>query len=94
MGQQQQQMLPGDQAQLPPLNLTITDLTKTKVYVKVKPSTKFYKIMDVYAAHKGVEVTTLRFWFGEGRLAPHKCPADLKMEDGDDIFVMMEQVGC
>ena len=75
------------------LNIRIRDQTGEETFYKVKYTTKFDTIFNKYATHKGVAVTSLRFLFGS-RVAGYQTPADIDMEDGDQIDCMLEQGGC
>ena len=75
------------------LNIRIRDQTGEETFYKVKYTTKFDTIFKKYATRKGVAVTSLRFLFGS-RVAGCQTPADIDMEDGDQIDCILEQGGC
>lgn len=62
-------------------------------YPQVKTTTKFGKIFTNYAKSKGVIETSLRFFIDQDRLAADDTPAKYDMQDGDEISVMIQQLG-
>ena len=47
-----------------------------------------------FLMQKGLEVKTMRFYDPEGGgINPRDTPATLRLKDGDEIHVYMEQVG-
>ena len=65
----------------------------SKLMFRVKPTTKFEKIIQTWCDRKHLDPNSLKFTF-DGRIcASQWCPYDLAMEDVDQIDVFMEQVG-
>ena len=58
-----------------------------EVWFKVKTTTKLQKLFDTYALRKGIDVGSLRFLLDGERLRGDQTPADVDMEDGDQIDV-------
>ena len=54
---------------------------------KVKTTTKLQRLFDAYALRKGIDVGSLRFLLDGERLRGDQTPADVDMEDGDQIDV-------
>lgn len=75
------------------LNIRICDQTGEVTFYKVKYTTKFDKIFNKYATCKGVCVMSLRFLFDGSRVRGDQTPADIDMEDGDQLDCMLEQQG-
>ncbi|EGF98437.1 uncharacterized protein MELLADRAFT_95698 [Melampsora larici-populina 98AG31] len=69
------------------------------IYLKVKQTCRFDKIMDVYAKHVRMRIGSLGFRYDDLRVREHfeqhpqDTPEDLEMADGDVIRVDLEQVG-
>nr|CAG8611170.1 4681_t:CDS:2 [Entrophospora candida] len=49
--------------------------------------------MDAYCERQGKSLASLRFLYDGERVQSHNTPAELDMEDGDSIDVMVEQIG-
>lgn len=60
----------------------------------VRRTTPFEKVFETYCARKAVDLHGLAFDFEGSRLKNYQTPADLDMEDGDEIQVRLEQTGC
>ena len=68
------------------LNIRIRDQTGEETFFKVKKTTKLDKVfMAVLDARKGVAATSLRFLFDGSRVRGDQTPADIDMEDGDQL---------
>ena len=76
------------------VTIRVKDLTGEETMFKIKKSTKFVKIMNAYAMRKGVEAMSLRFLLDCERIHPDDTCATLQLEDGDQVYVMLEQSGC
>jgi small ubiquitin-related modifier len=49
--------------------------------------------MNSYCERQGKSVDSVKFMWDGNRVQKHHTPADLEMEDGDTIEVMVEQQG-
>ena len=75
------------------LNIRIHDITGEETFFKVKTTTKLDKVFNAYSTRKGVAATSLRFLFDGSRVRGDQTPADIDMEDGDQLDCMLEQQG-
>lgn len=75
------------------LNLKVKSQDGNEVYFKVKRTTQFSKVMMAYCKKVGQDVESVRFLFDGQRLRPDQTPADLDMEDEDEIHAMVQQTG-
>ena len=75
------------------ITLRVKDQQNDEMFFKVKKDTKMQKIMDAYAARKGVQTMALRFALDGDRIKPDDTPKMLELEENDQIDVMLEQVG-
>lgn len=57
---------------------------------KVKPTTKFEKILNAFCNKKSVAYEAVRFVFDGTRVNPQSSPEDLGMDDGDTIDAFLE----
>ncbi|KAJ7911605.1 ubiquitin-related domain-containing protein [Mycena leptocephala] len=76
----------------PKLNLNIT-YEGNQITVKVKPNTKFTKIFQAAEQKFGKDAGTFKFVYDGTRIGKDDTPADLGIEDGDQIDCFLEQVG-
>ncbi|KAH8082150.1 hypothetical protein JL720_8677 [Aureococcus anophagefferens] len=67
------------------LNIRVRDQTGEEVYFKIKPTTQLVKVFNAYAQRKGINVTSLHFFFDGMRVRNDQTPQDIDMEDGDQI---------
>ena len=63
------------------------------VTFRVKPTTKFAKIMKAWCEKQQVEQSSVRFMFDGERISGDNTPLDLDMEDGDQVDVTTLAVG-
>lgn len=75
------------------LNLKVKAQDGNEVYFKVKKTTQFSKVMSAYCKRVGADLESVRFLFDGQRLRPDQTPADLGMEDEDEIDAMVQQTG-
>eukprot|EP00618_Florenciella_parvula_P007354 CAMPEP_0119545086 /NCGR_PEP_ID=MMETSP1344-20130328/55062_1 /TAXON_ID=236787 /ORGANISM="Florenciella parvula, Strain CCMP2471" /LENGTH=279 /DNA_ID=CAMNT_0007589599 /DNA_START=61 /DNA_END=899 /DNA_ORIENTATION=+ len=73
------------------ITIRVRDQTGEETFFKVKKSTRFEKVFSTYAQRKGVNVASLRFLIDGERINPSQSPAELDMEDQDQIDCMLEQ---
>ncbi|KAJ7216277.1 ubiquitin-related domain-containing protein [Mycena haematopus] len=76
----------------PKLNLNIT-YEGNQITVKVKPNTKFAKIFQAAEQKFGKDAGTFKFVYDGQRVSKENTPADLGIEDQDQIDCFLEQVG-
>lgn len=74
------------------INLKVKSVDGEEVVFKVKKTTPFKKLMDAYCKRTGKDSESVRFMFDGSRLETNQTPADLDMEDGDEIDAMVTQV--
>eukprot|EP00798_Chlamydomonas_sp_ICE-L_P021030 gene21030-27899_t len=67
------------------INIVVKDQSGTEVTFKVKPSTKFGKIMDAYCTKKALDPNTVKFLFDGTKIQRDKTPLELEIEDGDNV---------
>jgi len=75
------------------LSLKVKGQEGNEVFFKVKKTTTFAKVMAAYCKKVGADVEHVRFLFDGTRLRPDQTPADLDMEDEDEIDAMVAQTG-
>ena len=76
------------------LNIRIRDQTGEETFFKVKKTTKLDKVFNAYATRKDVCATSLRFFFDGAAVSGVQTPADIGMEDDDQIDCMRALQGC
>lgn len=59
----------------------------------MKKSTKMDKVFGAYARRKGVDKAQLRFLVDGERVKVDDTPETLELEDGDQVDVVLEQIG-
>jgi small ubiquitin-related modifier len=75
------------------LSLKVKSQDGNEVYFKVKKTTTFSKVMNAYCKKVGADMSSVRFLFDGQRLREEQTPADLDMEDEDEIDAMVAQTG-
>jgi small ubiquitin-related modifier len=75
------------------VRVRIKDQDNTEVTFKVRRLTDMNKIADAYCQKQRVARDHVRFLFDGRRVGVSDTPYALRMEDGDSIDAMMEQVG-
>jgi len=60
---------------------------------KIKRTTKMKKVFVTYASRKGVEASTMRFMLDGENIGPEATPAELDLDDDDQIDCFLAQVG-
>ncbi|KAG5518441.1 hypothetical protein PMAC_002836 [Pneumocystis sp. 'macacae'] len=73
------------------INLRVVGHDNNEVFFKIKRHTPLRKLMEAYCERQGKSMNTLRFLVDGERARPEQTPAELDMEDGDQIEVMIEQ---
>ncbi|KAL1936432.1 hypothetical protein VTP01DRAFT_566 [Rhizomucor pusillus] len=75
------------------INLKVVGSDHNEVFFKIKRSTPLKKLMDAYCERQGKAPGSVRFLYDGNRVAATDTPAQLDMDDGDSIDVMVEQIG-
>lgn len=76
------------------LTLNFKDQKGTVVSFKVKNEMLFSKIMQAYAQAKGIDqVDSIKFLLDEKFIKGKDTPKMLELEDGDEVQVVLSQVG-
>ncbi|KAJ7471958.1 ubiquitin-related domain-containing protein [Mycena latifolia] len=76
----------------PKLNIKLT-YDGNEITVKVKPNTKFTKIFQAAEQRFGKDSGTFKFVYDGTRINRDDTPADLNMENDDQIDCFLEQLG-
>jgi len=75
------------------LNIKIVSTDGNEVFFKIKKTTRLNKLKTAYAERVGADVASIRLLFDGNRIGEDQTAADLDMEEGDAIEVLLEQVG-
>jgi len=75
------------------LNIKVKSQDGNEIYFKVKKTTQFRKVIQAYCKKVGSEPDSVRFLFDGQRIRPDQTPAELNMEDEDEIDAMVSQTG-
>ncbi|CAG8495933.1 2313_t:CDS:2 [Paraglomus brasilianum] len=75
------------------INLKVVGNDHNEVFFKIKRTTQLKKLMEAYCERQGKAMASVRFLYDGERIQAHHTPAELDMEDGDAIDVMVEQLG-
>nr|AAP34642.1 small ubiquitin-like modifier [Bigelowiella natans] len=75
------------------LNLKVKSQDGNEVFFKVKKTTPFKRLMEAYCQKVGAEKSSVRFLFDGDRISGDQTPADLDMQDEDEIDAMVQQTG-
>ena len=76
------------------ITIRVKDLTGEETMFTVKRTTRMGKIFDAYAARKGCCPQSLRFSLDGENILCDFTPAELQLEDHDQIDVILAQMGC
>ena len=85
---QQQQQQNNDR-----ITLKVRSQEGNELVFKIRKNTELKKLMDNYWVRLGISTTTCRFIYDGERIKTTNTAEELQMEDGDEIDVMLEQVG-
>eukprot|EP00457_Paulinella_chromatophora_P025642 gb/GEZN01030318.1/.p1 GENE.gb/GEZN01030318.1/~~gb/GEZN01030318.1/.p1 ORF type:complete len:101 (-),score=16.72 gb/GEZN01030318.1/:119-421(-) len=83
----------GDKKQDEHLSLKVKSQDGNEVYFKVKKTTQFHKVMNAYCKKVGQDPERVRFLFDGARIRGDQTPAEMEMEDEDEIDAMISQTG-
>jgi small ubiquitin-related modifier len=82
------------------IHLKVKSQENDEVFFKIKRSTQLGKLMQKYCERQGVSFTdqisnlnNVRFLYDGERILEKNTPNDLNMQSGDEIDVVIEQVG-
>ncbi|WVF70979.1 hypothetical protein IAT40_005775 [Kwoniella sp. CBS 6097] len=73
------------------LNIKIVSTNGDEVFFKIKKTTKLNKLKSAYADRVGTDVNSIRLLFDGQRILDDQTAADLELEDGDSIEVLLER---
>lgn len=75
------------------ITLRIRDAAGAELSFKVRKTTPFSKVFDVFCQKKCHNRASMRFLFDGIRVPDTQTPEGLELEDGDSIDAVIEQVG-
>jgi hypothetical protein len=64
-----------------------------EVFFRIKSTATLKKLMHAYCDRQSVDPQSIAFLFDGRRLRAEQTPAELDMEDGDEIDAMLHQTG-
>jgi hypothetical protein len=64
-----------------------------EVFFRIKSTATLKKLMHAYCDRQSVDPQSIAFLFDGRRLRAEQTPAELEMEDGDEIDAMLHQTG-
>ncbi len=76
------------------LNISVRDQNGTVSYFTLKPTTPLERVFNVWSTRAGVCERSVRFFLDGSRVPGYKTPADIDMEEGDQLDCQLEQQGC
>ena len=82
------------QSSKPQIKITVRDWRGHLMYFILKPDTKLEKLFNAVANKLGIQCSSLRFLLDGHGVFGCQTPAIWEMEDGDQLDVFKEQVGC
>ena len=75
------------------LNISVRDANGRVEYFTVKPTTPLERVFNAWSTQVGVCAASVRFLWDGSRVRSDQTPADIDMEDGDQLDCMLEQQG-
>ena len=76
------------------IHLKVKSQENDEVFFKIKRSTQLSKLMQKYCERQGItNMQNVRFLYDGERILEKNTPNDLNMQSGDEIDVVVEQVG-
>lgn len=76
------------------IHLKVKSQDNDEIFFKIKKTTQFCKLMEKYCERQGISNrNSVRFLFDGERIMEKSCPHELGMQNGDEIDVVIEQVG-
>ena len=76
------------------LNIRVRDANGRVEYFTVKPTTPLERVFNAWSTQVGVCAASVRFLWDGSRVRSDQTPADIDMEDGDQLDCMAEMRGC
>ncbi|GAA5853483.1 hypothetical protein JCM8547_002474 [Rhodosporidiobolus lusitaniae] len=74
-------------------SITINFWDQDSVTMNVKSTTRFEKIFNAVAKHKGIAVGSFKLTMDGNRITTDDTPASLEMEEEEQVDCHVEQVG-
>ena len=65
------------------ISVKVKDQSGGEVVFKIKPTTKFGRVLDAYCQKKAWDSGQVRFVFDGSRVRPEQTPEEIGLEDGD-----------
>eukprot|EP00741_Cyanophora_paradoxa_P001179 tig00000459_g1137.t1 len=75
------------------ISLKVLDQHGAVDIYRIKSTSRLEKLFVTHGRRIGVPADRIRFMFDGARIQPHQTPDGVGLQDGDEIDVMMEQVG-
>ncbi|XP_024377115.1 small ubiquitin-related modifier 1 [Physcomitrium patens] len=75
------------------INLKVKGQDGGEVFFRIKSTATLRKLMNAYCDRQSVDPSSIAFLFDGRRLRADQTPAELEMEDGDEIDAMLHQTG-
>ena len=76
------------------LHITVSSQAYEDIVFKVKPNTKFEKIIEKYCERFSIKnKEAVVFLFDGEKINKDKTPAELNLEEGDVVEAVQEQIG-
>lgn len=76
------------------IHLKVKSQDNDEVYFKIKRTTQLIKLMNKYCERQGISnPQNVRFQFDGERIMEKNTPEELGMQNGDEIDVVIEQIG-
>ena len=76
------------------IHLKVKSNEHEEIFFKIKKVTPLKKLMEKYCERMGISnLNNVRFLFDGERIIPSNTPAQLNMQNGDEIDVYVEQHG-
>lgn len=75
------------------IQLKVKNAEGKEVVFKLKSNTPLRKLMDAYCQREGLPAEGTRFLYDGDRINREQTPAELSMQDGDEIDALVEQTG-
>ena len=75
------------------IQLKVKNAEGKEVVFKLKANTPLRKLMDAYCQREGLPTEGTRFLYDGDRINRDQTPAELSMQDGDEIDALVEQTG-
>ena len=76
------------------LTISVRDQNGTVSYFTLKPTTPLERVFNAWSTRAGVCERSVRFFLDGMRVPGYKTPADIDMEEGDQLDCQLEQQGC